>query len=32
LIFGVFFSRKHMGSRWLSAMGRTMIGGANQVT
>jgi hypothetical protein len=32
LIFGVFFSRKHMGSRWLSIMGSVMTGGAIQLT
>jgi hypothetical protein len=32
LIFGVCFSRQHMGSRWLSSMGRIMIGGRNQLT
>jgi hypothetical protein len=32
LIFGVFSSRHHMGSRWLCAMGRTITEGPNQST
>jgi hypothetical protein len=32
LIFGVFLSRQHMGSRWLSAMSLTTTRGANQLT
>jgi hypothetical protein len=32
LIFGVFSFRQHLGSRWLSAMGGTMFGEANQLT
>jgi hypothetical protein len=31
-IFGMFVSRLHMCRRWFSAMGRTMTGGASQLT
>lgn len=32
LILVCFFSGQHTGSNWLSAMGRTMTGGINQLT